>query len=155
MSIEDKLAQLGLSIPPPHEFPNPNRVWCVQVGNLLFVSGHPPAQEQGVRTQGKVPSEVSEEEAYIAARAATLSILSSIKQTVGNLDKVKKVVKVFGMVNSSPGFTRQFAVIDGASDLLVHLWGPENGQHARSAVGMFELPRQIPVEVEGIFELHV
>ena len=154
MSIEDKLAQLGLTLPPPFQYPNPNRTGCIQVENLLFISGHPPASGQGAPTSGKVPADVSEEEAYRAARAAALNMLSSVKQAVGSLDRVKRVVKVFGMVNSSPGFTRQFAVIDGASDLFLNLWGPEHGQHARSAVGMFELPRQIPVEVEGIFELH-
>lgn len=154
MSIENKLAELGLTLPPLFQFVNPNRTGCVRVGNMLYVSGHPPASGFGALTEGKVPADVSEEEAYKAARAAALNILSSIKETIGSLDQVKRVVKILGMVNSSPGFTSQFAVIDGASDLFLELWGPEHGQHARSAVGMFELPRRIPVEVEGIFELH-
>ena len=154
MRIENKLAELGLTLPPLFKFANPNRTGCVRVGNMLYVSGHPPASGIGAPTEGKVPTEVSEEEAYKAARAAALNILSSIKETIGSLDQVKRVVKILGMVNSSPGFASQFAVIDGASDLFLNLWGPENGQHARSAVGMFELPRRIPVEVEGIFELH-
>lgn len=154
MGIEERLAALGLDLPPPNKFPNPNRTGCVQAGTLLFVSGHPPAPNMGVPTTGKVAAEVSEEDAYRVARAVAVNILSSIKQQLGSLDKVKRVTKVLGMVNSSPGFDRQFAVIDGASDLFVELWGPEYGQHARSAVGMFELPRGIPVEIEGVFELH-
>ena len=154
MGIEEKLAKLGLTLPPPFQYPSPNRTGCVQVGNLLFISGHGPAEITGVKMRGKVGDEVSEEEATKAAQAAALSMLSSIKRQIGDLNKVKRVVKVLGMVNSSSGFDRQFAVIDGASDLFLELWGPEYGQHARAAVGMFELPRRIPVEIEGIFELY-
>ncbi len=154
MKIEEKLAKMGLTLPPPVQYPSPNRTGCVQVGNLLFVSGHRPAELPGVKTRGKVGGDVSEKEGYQAVRAVALNILSSIKKHIGELDRVKRVVKVLGMVNTSPGFERQFAVIDGASDLFLELWGPEYGQHARAAVGMFELPRQIPVEIEGIFELH-
>lgn len=153
MKIEEKLTRLGLSLPPPFQYPSPNRTGCVQVEKLLFVSGHGPAEIAGVKTRGKVGADLSEQEAYQAARACALSILSSIKQHLGDLDRVKRVVKVFGMVNSAPGFERQPAVVDGASDLFLELWGPEYGQHARSAVGMFELPRRISIEVEGIFEL--
>ena len=154
MGIEEKLAKLGLTLPPPFQYPSPNRTGCVQVDNLLFVSGHGPAEIPGVKMSGKVGGDVSEEEGRKVAQAAALSILSSIKQQIGDLNKVKRVVKILGMVNSAPGFNRQFAVIDGASDLFLDLWGPEYGQHARAAVGMFELPRRIPVEVEGVFELH-
>ncbi len=153
MKIEEKLAKLGLTLPPPFQYPSPNRTGCVQVGKLLFMSGHRPAVLPGIKIRGKVDSDLSEEEAYLAARASALNMLSSIKRHVGKLDRVKRVVKVLGMVNTSPGFERQFAVIDGASDLFLELWGPEYGQHARAAVGMFELPRQNPVEIEGIFEL--
>jgi enamine deaminase RidA (YjgF/YER057c/UK114 family) len=154
LSIEATLARLGLTLPPVHEFPNPNRSGSVQVGTLLFVSGHPPIAWQGGRIHGKVPGDVSEAEAYRAAESVALNMLASIRAQVGTLDRVKRVVKIFGMVNSSPGFNRQFAVVDGASDLLVKVWGPRYGQHARSAVGMFELPRDIVVEIEGVFELH-
>ena len=154
MKIEEKLTRLGVTLPPPFQYPSPNRTGCVQVGNILFVSGHPPADLPGVKASGKVGADLSEKEGYQAARAAALNILSSIKKQVADLDRVKRVVKLLGMVNTAPGFERQFAVIDGASDLLLELWGPEFGQHARSAVGMFELPRQIPVEIEGIFELY-
>ncbi|MFQ5683764.1 MAG: RidA family protein [Candidatus Binatia bacterium] len=153
MTIEEKIAKLGLTLPPPHEYPSPNRTGCVRVGNLLFASGHPPAKLPGIKTRGKVGGDVSEEEGYQAARAAALNILSSVKKHVGELDRVKRVVKLLGMVNTAPGFERQFAVIDGASDLFFELWGLEYGQHARAAVGMFELPRQNPVEIEAIFEL--
>jgi enamine deaminase RidA (YjgF/YER057c/UK114 family) len=153
MPIEERLVTLGLRLPPPHRFPNVNRRGCVAAGGLLFVSGHPPLADGGLRVHGKVPTEVSEEEAYRAARTAALNMLSSIKDHVGTLDRVAAVVKIFGMVNSAPGFNRQFAVIDGASDLFLELWGSEKGRHARSAVGMYELPRDIAVEVEGIFEL--
>lgn len=154
MKIEGKMAKLGLSLPPPFQYPSPNRTGCVQVGNFLFVSGHGPAEISGVKTKGKVGGELTEQEGYQAARACALSILSSMEQFLRDLDRVKRVVKVLGMVNTAPGFERQFAVIDGASDLFLELWGPEYGQHTRSAVGMFELPRGIPVEVEGIFELN-
>lgn len=153
MGIEERLRALGLSLPPAHQFPNPNRTGCVRMGGLLFVSGHPPAQIEGVKIRGKVTAEVSEAEAVIAARAAALNMLASIKAEIGDLDRVARVGKLLGMINSSPGFERQFAVIDGASDLFLELWGPENGRHARSAVGMAELPRGIPVEIEGVFEL--
>ena len=153
--IEDKLAELGLTLPPPFQFPSPNRTGCVPVGNLLFVSGHGILPDlPGVKTRGKVGSEVSEKEAYQTARHVALSILSSIRQQIGDLDRVKRVVRLFGMVNSAPNFERQPAVIDGASDLFLELWGPVNGQHARSAVGMAELPHRIPVEINGEFELH-
>ncbi len=153
MSIEERLRDLGLKLPPAHQFPNPNRVGCVRMGGLLFVSGHPPAPLEGVKMRGKVTAEVSEAEAAFAARAAALNMLASIKAEIGELDRVARVGKLLGMVNSSPGFERQFAVIDGASDLFLALWGPENGRHARSAVGLAELPRGIPVEIEGVFEL--
>ena len=154
--IEDKLAKLGLALPAPFRFPSPNRTGCVQVGDLLFVSGHGPGPTDlpGVKTRGKVGSEVSEQEAYQTARAVALSMLSSIKREIGDLDRVKRVVRLFGMVNSAPNFDRQPAVIDGASDLFLELWGPVNGQHARSAVGMAERPHRIPVEINGEFELH-
>lgn len=153
MSPEARLAQLGIVLPPPHEFPNANRTGCVRSGQHLFVSGHPPPEGLGVATRGKVPTEVSEADAYRSARAAAISILSSIRAKLGTIDAVSRVVKVFGMVNSAAGFERQFAVIDGASDLFVEVFGPEFGQHARSAVGVFELPRRYPVEIEAVFRL--
>jgi enamine deaminase RidA (YjgF/YER057c/UK114 family) len=153
MSVERKLEEMGIELPPRFVYPSPNRTGCVQVGNLLFCSGHPPPENFGVIILGKVNSDVSEEEAYQSARATALNILSSVRHHLGSLDRVRRVVKVYGMVNSSPGFDRQFAVIDGASDLFYELFGADAGQHARSAVGMFELPRGFAMEIEAIFEV--
>jgi len=153
MSVEERLRALNIVLPSPHRFPNENRTGCVRTSNLLFVSGHPPAALPGVTIRGKVDREVSEERAVEAARAAALNIMATVRDELGTLDSIRRIVKVFGMVNSSPGFERQFAVIDGASDLFLSLWGPERGRHARSAVGMAELPRGIPVEIEAIMEI--
>lgn len=153
MSIEARIIELGIELPKPFAYPSANRTGCVQVGALLFASGHPPSAELGAKIEGKVDGDISEEDAKFAARTCALNIIASVKQQLGSLDRVKRVVKVTGMVNSSAGFQRQFAVIDGASDLFVEIWGPEFGQHARSAVGMAELPRGFPMEVEAIFEV--
>ena len=153
MKIRERLEKLGLSLPEAFVYPSANRTGCVITGNLLYTSGHPPPEDFGVTVRGKVGSEVSQEDAYAAARATALNILASVEDELGSLDRITQVVKVYGMVNSAPGFDRQFAVIDGASDLLYEVFGPEAGQHARSAVGMFELPRQFCMEIEAIFEL--
>jgi enamine deaminase RidA (YjgF/YER057c/UK114 family) len=152
MNIETRIAELGYQLPPPFVYPSLNRRGTVRAGDLLFASGHPPSETHGVPIRGKVGSDLSEEVAYAAARSCALNILASVKQAVGDLDRVQQVVKVVGYVNSAPGFERQFAVIDGASDLFLALWG-EQGSHTRSAVGVFELPRGFPVEVEAIFAL--
>jgi enamine deaminase RidA (YjgF/YER057c/UK114 family) len=152
-AIEAKLARMGLRLPPVHPYPSANRIPCVRVGEILFLGGHSTARHPlmlGAKNTGKVGSEVTEQEAYVAARAVALQILASIKGLVGDLDAVKRVIRLHGMVNSAPGFERQFAVIDGASDLFLALWG-EHGSHTRSAVGVFELPRGFPVEVEAVF----
>ena len=153
MSIRERLDKLGVDLPSPFVYPSANRTGCVVTGNLLYTSGHPPPENFGVTVHGKVGADVSEDEAYAAARATALNILASVEAQLGSLDRITQVVKVYGMVNSAPGFDRQFAVIDGASDLLFEIFGPEAGQHARSAVGMFELPRQFCMEIEAVFEL--
>lgn len=153
MRIRERLAKLGVDLPPPFVYPSANRTGCVVTGNLLYTSGHPPPEDFGVTVHGKVGADVSEDEAYAAARATALNILASVEAQLGSLDRITQVVKVYGMVNSAPGFDRQFAVIDGASDLLFKIFGAEAGQHARSAVGMFELPRQFCMEIEAVFEL--
>jgi enamine deaminase RidA (YjgF/YER057c/UK114 family) len=156
-AIEARLARMGLALPPVHPYPSPNRVPCVQVGNILFLGGHSTARHPlmlGAKNVGKVGSEVTEQEAQVAARAVALQILASIKAHTGELDRVKRVIRLHGMVNSAPGFERQFAVIDGASDLFYELWGPERGAHARSAVGVAELPRRSVLEIVGEFELY-
>ena len=155
--MEDKLARMGLRLPPVHPYPSPNRIPCVQVGNILFLGGHSTARHPlmlGAKNTGKVGTEITEQEAYVAARAVALQILASIKARVGDLDRVKRVIRLHGMVNSAPGFERQFAVIDGASDLFFELWGPERGAHARSAVGVAELPRRSILEIVGEFEIY-
>ena len=152
MNPADRLAGLGLSLPQPFVYPSANRTGCVASGNLLFVSGHPPPENFGVKVIGKVGGAISEAEACDSARATALSILATAQRRLRSLDRITQVVKVFGMVNSAPGFDRQFAVIDGASDLLLEIFGPEAGRHARSAVGMHELPRGFCVEIEAIFE---
>ena len=152
MQIETRIAELGYQLPPPFVYPSPNRRGTVRVGELLFASGHPPSETHGVPLRGKVGSDLTEEAAYATARSCALNILASVRQAVGDLDRVRQVVKVVGYVNSAPGFERQFAVIDGASDLFLALWG-ERGSHTRSAVGVFELPRGFPVEVEAVFAL--
>jgi len=153
VSIRERLDKLGVDLPSPFVYPSANRTGCVVTGNLLYTSGHPPPENFGVTVHGKVGADVSEDEAYAAARATALNILASVEAQLGSLDRITQVVKVYGMVNSAPGFDRQFAVIDGASDLLFEIFGPEAGQHARSAVGMFELPRQFCMEIEAVFEL--
>jgi len=157
MKVEQKLARMGLTLPPVHPYPSPNRIPCVQVGEILFLGGHSTARHPlmlGAKNTGKVGSEVTEEEARVAARAVALQILSTLKAHLGDLDRVKRVIRLHGMVNSAPGFERQFAVIDGASDLFYELWGPERGAHARSAVGVAELPRRSVLEIVGEFEIY-
>ena len=155
--IENKLKNMGLELPATHPYPSPNRVACVRAGSLLFLSGHGTGRQAmalGCKQFGKVGAEVTEEEAYVCAKAVALSMMASIKAEVADLDRVKRVIRLYGMVNSAPGFERQFAVIDGASDLFYALWGPEFGRHARAAVGIAELPRRAVLEIMGEFELH-
>src|SRR5262249_35002889 len=138
--IEDKIKAMGHSLPQPFRFPKPNRTGCVVVGSLVFVSGHGRnMSEQGVKGKGKLGRELTVEEGYAAARAVGLSMLASLKQELGELDRIKRVVRLMGMVNVAPGFDRMPEVIDGASDFFYELFG-QAGQHARTAVGMAELP---------------
>jgi enamine deaminase RidA (YjgF/YER057c/UK114 family) len=155
--IEGKLAAMGLVLPPSHPYPSPNRVGCVRSGSILFLSGHGTGRQEmalGIKQYGKVGAEVTEAEACLCAKSVALSMMSTIKAEVGDLDRVRRVIRLFGMINSAPGFDRQFAVLDGASDLFYELWGPEFGRHARAAVGIAELPRRAVLEVMGEFELH-
>ena len=156
-TIEEKLKKAGLTLPEVHPYPSPNRTTCVRAGNILFLSGHGTGRQAmplNCKQYGKVGAEVTEAEAYICAKAVALSMMASIKAEVGDLDKVKRVIRLYGMVNSAPGYERQMAVIDGASDLFYELWGPEFGRHARAAVGIAELPRRAVLEIMGEFELH-
>lgn len=145
------MTELGIELPPVPP-PVANFIRARQVGDLLFVSGHGPVRADGSRTVGKVGSDLGVEEAKAAARLTGLNMLASVREHLGSLDRVKTVVKVLGMVNSAPGFDRQPAVMDGFSDLMVEVFG-DDGRHARSAVGMAELPFGIPVEVEMIVQV--
>jgi len=151
MSAEQKLNELGLTLPQPPK-PVANYVPAVKTGNLLFVSGHGPYNDGKTKISGKVGWELTIEEGYQTARNVALNCLASVKDTVGDLNKVKRVVKLLGMVNCTEDFKDSPKVINGCSDLLVTIFG-EAGKHARSAVGMQALPNQIPVEIEMILEI--
>ncbi len=152
MSAEARLKELGLTLPPPGK-PVGSYVPAVQAGNLLFLSGHGPFDSQGrVTAQGKVGRTMTTEQANAVARQVALNILASVRQHLGSLDRVKRIVKVLGMVNCVDGFTESPKVINGFSDCLVEIFG-EAGRHARSAVGVAELPAGIPVEVEMVIEV--
>jgi enamine deaminase RidA (YjgF/YER057c/UK114 family) len=152
MSAEARIKEIGLALPPPPK-PGGNYVPGVRVGNLLFLSGHGPGRVDGVPSaRGKVGRDLSIEDGYKVAREVGINLLGTAKALLGSLDKVKRVVKVLGMVNSAEGFGDQPKVINGFSDLMVEVFG-ENGRHARSAVGMAELPSGIPVEIEMILEV--
>jgi enamine deaminase RidA (YjgF/YER057c/UK114 family) len=152
--IEDKIKAMGYTLPPPFKFPNQNRTGCVVVGSIVFASGHGrDLNGPNVKPQGKLGRDVTIEEGYATARAVALSMLASLKQELGDLDRINRVVRLFGMVNVTPGFDRMPQVIDGASDFFYELFGPTAGQHARTAVGMAELPHGIPVEINGEFEI--
>ena len=151
MSIEAKLAELKLELPPVPK-PGGNYKPVVQVGNIIYVSGHGPLQTDKTLITGKVGSDLTQEEGYQAARVTGLAMLATIKNHLGSLDRLKRTVKVLGMVNATPDFQTHPAVINGFSDLLAELLG-ENGVGARSAVGMGSLPGNISVEVEAIFEI--
>lgn len=151
MSADAKLAELGIELPPA---PKPAGVYnpLVTTGNLVFVSGHGPLKSDGTMITGKVGSDLSEEEGKAAARQTGLALLATIKSQLGSLDKIKRIIKVLGMVNATPDFGSHPSVINGCSELFVELWG-ENGRAARSAVGMGSLPGNISVEIELIAEL--
>jgi len=156
--IDQRLIDLGLALPAPLQLP-PSVVlpfpWIRIVGTRAVISGHGPTNADGSLAQplGKVGRDVSLEQAYTAARLTALAILGSLKRELGDLDRIAAWARVFGMVNSAPGFNQQPAVINGFTDLIVQVFGADKGAHARSAVGMAELPFNIPVELEGEVEL--
>jgi enamine deaminase RidA (YjgF/YER057c/UK114 family) len=154
MRIEQRLTALGLELPRPMKLPAGLDLpfpWVRLGDGRAFVSGHGPLNPDGSLTTllGKVGADVTEEQAYDAARLTALAILASLRSALGDLDRVTGWLRVFGMVNTAPGFTRTPAVINGFSDLVLELWGPDAGQHARSAIGVAELPFGIPVEIEA------
>lgn len=151
-SAEQRLRELGIKLPPA---PKPVAVYVPAVvsGNLLFSSGHGPGSVDGKRIQGKVGGDLTLEEGYAAARKVGLNVLSTVRGTLGNLDRVVRLVKVLGMVNCTTDFTKQPQVINGFSELMVEVFGEKSGKAARSAVGMGSLPGNIPVEIEAVFEI--
>ncbi len=151
MTAEQKLNKLGLTLPQPNK-PGANYLPAVRTGNLLYISGHGPYNDGITKISGKVGRELNTEEGYQTARNVTLNCLATIKATIGDLDKVKRFVKLLGMVNCTNDFKEQPKVINGCSDLLVAIFG-DAGKHSRSAVGMQALPNQIPVEIEMILEI--
>ncbi|HEY5692787.1 MAG TPA: RidA family protein [Cyclobacteriaceae bacterium] len=151
MDFDKKIKELGIELFTPSK-PMANYVKAVRTGNLLYLSGHGPGKADGTNFTGKVGGELTIEEGYAAARQAGISILSTIKAELGSLNKVKRVVKVLGMVNCTSDFADQPKVINGFSDLMVSVFG-EKGKHARSAVGMNALPGNITVEIEVILEV--
>ena len=152
--IEQRLAALGLVLPPPVT-PPPGVVLPFRfvrlIGRRALISGHGPLNADGTIAAplGKLGREVTVEQGYAAARLTALAMLGSLLRALGDLDRITAWTRVFGMVASAPGFDRQPAVINGFSDLILELFGPEVGAHARSAVGMAELPFGMPVEIEG------
>ncbi len=152
MSAEQQIATLGLTLPPA---PPRGGVYkpVVVVGNIAYVSGHGPYLGEGNYLTGRVGSDLTLDEGKAAARQTALALLATLKSELGSLDRVKRVVKLLGMVNSTPDFGDHPKVINGCSELFGQVWGEENGIGARSAVGMGSLPGNIAVEIEGIFEL--
>ncbi|HJV23111.1 MAG TPA: RidA family protein [Holophagaceae bacterium] len=156
--IESRLQSLGLMLPGAPHVDATVRLpfeFVRVVGNRAFISGHAPQSPDGTLAPpfGKVGSDLTAEQGYEAARLTTLAMLGSLKRALGDLDRVRSWSRIFGMVNSAPGFTMQPKVINGCSDLILELYGPERGAHARSAVGMAELPFNIAVEIEAEVEL--
>ena len=149
---EARLEAIGVDLPeiPPSIA---NYVRSVRTGNLVFLAGHGPLQKNGTYLTGKLGDDMDVDQGYQAARLAGIALLSSLRAEIGDLRKVSRIVKVRGMVNSTPNFTDQSKVINGCSDLFVEIFG-DRGRHARAAVGMASLPRGFAVEIEMIVEVH-
>jgi enamine deaminase RidA (YjgF/YER057c/UK114 family) len=149
---EQNFAVLGLNLPPA---PQPLGVYkpCLIDGKYLYVSGHGTVKDDKSLIIGRIGEAMNAEEGKLAARQVGLAILSTIKANLGSLDKVKRVIKVLGMVNCTPDFEKHPFVINGCSELFAKVWGEDNGIGVRSAVGMGSLPDNIPVEIEALFEL--
>ncbi|RYF88061.1 MAG: RidA family protein [Chitinophagaceae bacterium] len=152
-TAEQRFAQLGLNLPPA---PKPLGVYkpCLIVGNFLYVSGHGTVQDDKSLIVGRIGKDIDPETGKLAARQVGLAILSTIRTNLGSLDKIKRVIKVLGMVNCVPEFEKHPYIINGCSELFAKVWGDENGIGVRSAVGFGSLPDNIPVEIEAMFELH-
>ena len=152
MSAEDRLSELGLKLPPA---PEPKGVYkpLAIIGNVAYVSGHPPLAADGSMLTGRVGAELDQQAGYDAARQTGMAILSTLRKELGSLDRVRRVIKVLGLVKCTAEFDQQPAVINGCSELFAEVFGPEAGIGARSALGTSALPLGIPVEIEAIFEI--
>lgn len=152
MSAEENFKLLGLELPPA---PTPIGVYVPILidGKYCYVSGHGPLLPDKSLIRGRIGVDVDPEQGKLAARQVGLAILSTLKNKLGSLDKIKRVIKVLGMVNSDPSFEKHPYIINGCSELFAQVWGKENGIGVRSAVGMGSLPDNIPVEIEALFEL--
>jgi len=150
-SPEEKLQQMGITLPLPSK-PVATYVNAVRTGNLIYLSGKGPTNPDGTNITGKVGKDLSIQQGYDAAKSTGVNLLTALKAEIGSLNKVKRIVKVLGMVNCPPDFTEQPQVINGFSDFMVEVFG-EKGRHARSAVGMNSLPKNIAVEIEMIVEV--
>jgi enamine deaminase RidA (YjgF/YER057c/UK114 family) len=151
MRIEKRLEELGIVLPAATS-PAANYVNAVRTGDLLFLAGKGPYRPDGALHTGIVGQDVTVEEAYRHARLTGLHLIATLKAKLGDLDRVRRIVKVLGMVNAVPGFTQQPEVVNGCSDLLVEVFG-DRGRHARSAIGVGSLPRNITVEIEAVVEV--
>ena len=151
MQIEKRLEELGITLPLAAT-PVANYVTTVQTGNLVFTSGHGPGTGEGKIYKSQLGTDAEIEDGYQSARQVAINLIGTLKQVLGDLDRIQRIVKVVGFVNSALTFTDQPAVVNGASDLFVEVFG-DRGKHTRSAVGMSQLPGGIPVEVEMVVEI--
>jgi enamine deaminase RidA (YjgF/YER057c/UK114 family) len=151
-SIENKITELGYSLP---KLPVSKGVYkrCVQTGNLLFLSGYISVNNDGSHITGKLGADCSDEQGIVAARQCGLAMLAGVKETLGSLEKINRVIKLLGMVNATPDYKNHPVIMNGCSELFRDIFGEENGVGARSAVGMGSLPSNVAVEIEAVFEL--
>lgn len=151
-TADERFNKLGLALPPA---PQPLGVYkpFLQVGNLVYVSGHGTVREDGSLIKGRIGQDLTEDAGKAAAQQVGLAILATLKANLGSLSRIKRVIKVLGMVNCVPDFERQPFIINGCSELFAKVWGEDNGVGVRSSVGMGSLPDNIPVEIEAVFEL--
>ena len=152
MNADEQFEKTGLSLPPA---PEPKGLYkpCLIDGKHLYLSGHGPFRDDSSLIKGRIGIDLTKEEGKLAARQVGLAMLSTIKHNLGSLDRIKRVIKVLGMVNCVPEFEQHPYIINGCSELFAAVWGPDNGVGVRSAVGFGSLPDNIPVEIEALFEL--
>ena len=152
-NADKQFEKLGLSLPP---VPEPKGLYkpCLIDGNYLYLSGHGPLQDDNTLITGRIGKELNKEEGKLAARQVGLTMLATIRKNLGSLNRVKRVIKLLGMVNCVPEFEQHPYIINGCSELFADIWGPDNGVGTRSAAGFGSLPNNIPVEIEAMFELY-